>query len=120
MKLNWFSPLPPARTDIADYTFRVLPALRNYAEIVVWTSQSSWSSEPQYADVRSYQLHNMPWADINKADLNIYHIGNNPDFHSDIWQISCQCPGLVVMHDLKLHHFLAVYIKISKVINMVI
>jgi glycosyltransferase involved in cell wall biosynthesis len=106
MKINWFSPLPPAKTDIADYTLRVLPSLQNHAEVVLWTNQSSWDLKiQQYADVRRYQLEGMPWLDINQADWNIYHIGNNPDFHSDIWKISCQCSGLVVLHDLKLHNF---------------
>ncbi|MGH7998410.1 MAG: glycosyltransferase [Brasilonema sp.] len=108
MKLNWFSPLPPTKTDIAGYTVRILPALRNYAEIVLWTDQVSWSSELQYyADIRSYQLDKMPWTDINQADLNIYNIGNNSLIHSNIWQISCQCPGLVVLHDFHLHDFFA-------------
>jgi len=31
MKLNWFSPLPPARTGIADYTFGILPELSRRA-----------------------------------------------------------------------------------------
>ena len=42
MKLNWFSPLPPAKTGIADYTLGLLPALSKQAEVVLWTDQSSW------------------------------------------------------------------------------
>lgn len=106
MKLNWFSPLPPAKTGIAEYTVRVLSALQHYAEITLWTDQSSCSLElEQYANIRHYDLANLLWADLNQADLNIYHIGNNPSFHNNIWQISCQCPGLVVLHDFKLHEF---------------
>ena len=102
MKLNWFSPLPPVKTDIGNYTLRILSALQNYAEITLWTDQSSWNIE---ANVRQYHPENIPWADLNRADLNIYNIGNNADFHSHIWQISLQCPGLVILHDFKLHHF---------------
>ena len=106
MRLNWFSPLPPARTDIADYTVRLLPVLQNYAEVTLWTNQPHWSSELERdAKVRHYQLDRMPWAEINQADLNIYHIGNNADFHGSIWQVSRQCPGLVILHDFKLHEF---------------
>src|SRR3712207_3100505 len=102
MKLNWFSPLPPAKTGIADYTLRLLPALCSKADVVLWTDRPSWSSEiEQYADVRYYQLDNLPWADIHRADLNIYHIGNNCDFHSGIWQVSRQCPGCAILHDVK-------------------
>ena len=104
MKLNWFSPLPPIKTDIANYTLRILCALQNYAEITLWTDQSSWNLEAK-AQVRQYQLDHLSWAELNRANLNIYNIGNNPDFHSQIWQISIQCPGLIILHDCKLHHF---------------
>ncbi|MBH8566849.1 glycosyltransferase [Nostoc sp. CENA67] len=106
MKLNWFSPIPPAKTDIAEYTMRVIPALSHYAEVLLWTDQSTWNSEVEkYAKVCQYNFVNVPWAEINEADLNIYHIGNNTNFHYETWQISQQCPGLVILHDFKLQHF---------------
>ncbi|MEH2139779.1 glycosyltransferase [Nostoc sp.] len=106
MKINWFSPLPPAKSGIAEYTSRLIPTLQKYAEIVLWTDQQHWSSSlEKYAIVRHYDLANTPWVEINQADLNVYHIGNNSDFHFAIWQISCQCPGLVVLHDIRLQHF---------------
>lgn len=112
MKINWFSPLPPAPTDIASYTMRLLPALQERAEIILWTNQSTWCSEIEdYAKVRNYKLEQMPWAEINQGDLNIYQIGNNPDFHADIWQISRQCPGLVILHDSKLQDFFTILYK---------
>ncbi|MEH1843558.1 MAG: glycosyltransferase [Nostoc sp.] len=108
MKINWFSPLSPAKSGIAEYTSRLIPALQKHAEIVLWTDQQHWSSYlEKYAIVRHYDLANIPWIEINQADLNVYHIGNNSDFHFAIWQVSCQCPGLVVLHDVKLQHFFA-------------
>ena len=106
MKINWFSPLPPGKTDIAEYTIRLLPTLVKNCQLELWTNQRIYDREiSRYVKVNSYQIGNIPWAKINQADINIYHIGNNPDFHKEIWQISCQCPGLVVLHDLKLQHF---------------
>lgn len=106
MKLNWFSPLPPAKTDIAGYATRVLPTLGQSADIVAWTDQPQWDSEiEKYVEVRHYDSPELPWPEVNRADLNIYHIGNNPYFHRNIWEINRRCPGLVVLHDLKLHHF---------------
>lgn len=106
MKINWFSPLPPTQTGIAEYTAYVIPVLCNYAEVVLWTNSTNWSLEiEQYAKVCYYELTNIPWAKINQADLNVYHIGNHSGFHHAIWEINNQCPGLVVLHDFKLHHF---------------
>ena len=106
MKINWFSPLPPARTDIAHYTTRVLPALSAVADVTLWTDQRDWDqSLKTQVEVRPFRLGRMPWVELNRADANFYQIGNNPLFHSSIWQISRLHAGIVVLHDFRLHHF---------------
>ncbi len=106
MKLNWFSPLPPATTDIAHYTKRLLPALSSVAEVTLWTDQRDWDRQlEKFADVRSYRLERMRWAELNRADMTFYQMGNNPRFHGTIWQVSRLHAGVVVLHDFRLHHF---------------
>jgi glycosyltransferase involved in cell wall biosynthesis len=108
MRLNWFAPLPPARTEIGGYTVRVLPALARRVQLILWTDQAEWDPSLEYhAEVRRYDVERMPWADVNRGDLSLYHIGNNPLFHGAIWQVSRRHAGLVVLHDLRLHHFFA-------------
>ena len=116
MKINWFSPLPPARTDVADYTKHLLPALQKHAEIVLWTNQEKWDPElKQYATVRHFESAELPWLEFNQANLSIYNIGNNPDFHYLIWEISRRSPGVVILHDFKLHNFFEViYLKVKQ------
>ena len=49
-QINWFSPLPPARTGIADYTFGILPELSRRAEVTLWTDRTGWDPAlEQYA-----------------------------------------------------------------------
>src|SRR5262249_45365079 len=106
MKLNWFSPLPPAPTDIAHYTSRILPALSDVAEVTLWTTKRRWSrSLEEFAEVRRYDLNRPPWRELNRADMSFYNIGNNPRFHFSIWHMSGAHPGVVVLHDHSLHHF---------------
>jgi glycosyltransferase involved in cell wall biosynthesis len=106
MKWNWFCPLPPAKTGIADYAVKILPFLQAHAEITLWTDQEEWKpSVGHHGQVRTYDLASVSWSELNRADLNIYHIGNNPDFHGAIWQMARRCPGLVVLHEPSLHHF---------------
>src|SRR5262249_5870772 len=106
MRLNWFSPLPPARTEIAYYTSRVWPRLRERVDVTLWTDQSEWDPVLEnYAAVQRYQPQHMPWVELNRASMSIYHIGNNPLFHGPIWQVSRQHPGLVILHDFRLHNF---------------
>src|SRR3712207_5618000 len=106
MKINWFSPLPPAKTDIAHCTARVLPALAERARVTLWTDEASWDPGlERYAAVRRYRPDAPPWTELNRADANVYHIGNNYLFHGSIWQVSRRLPGIVVMHDVRLHDF---------------
>ena len=43
--------------------------------------------------------------ELNHVDLPIYHLGNNPVFFSHTWFLGQHKPGIVVLHDLKLHNF---------------
>lgn len=108
MKINWFSPVPPAKTDIAHYTKRILPALTAQAEIKFWSTEKECDNEfKEHADVYHYSMKDVPWAQINAGDVSIYHIGNNVNFHSSIWEVSRLHPGIVVLHDIRLHHLFA-------------
>jgi glycosyltransferase involved in cell wall biosynthesis len=100
MRLNWFSPLPPAATGVAQYTRRLLPALAKRAEVILWTDQEEWDrSLETFARVRPYRLANVPWDEFNRAEVNVYQLGNHHAFHGTIWEISRRQPGLVVLHD---------------------
>ena len=105
-RLNWFSPLRPARTDIAHYALRTLPALAHYFDITVWTERTYWPLEMEaYARVRQWD--GASWAALNAADVTLYHIGNNAQFHSWIWDVARRHAGVVVLHDTRLHEFFA-------------
>lgn len=108
MKLNWFSPLPPAKTGIANFTEHLLPELSRHADLTLWTEQESWSAElEKYGTVRRYQAADMDWRALNQGDATVYQIGNNPNFHGNIWKISLRHPGIIVLHEVKLQHLFA-------------
>lgn len=101
MRLNWFSPLPPAKTAIADYTAQLLPTLAGRSEVVLWTDQAEWDPDlERQTEVRRYQPGRVPWMELNCSSMNVYHVGNNPMFHGSIWQISRRHPGVMILHDL--------------------
>ena len=108
MRLNWFAPLPPAKSGIADYTRQLLPTLTAAAEVVLWTDQEHWDPTLEaFAEVHPYRLQEMPWAEVNRATMSIFHIGNNHRFHGPIWQVSQRHAGLMVLHDVALQQFFA-------------
>ena len=78
MKVGFYSPLPPAPTGVADYSAALLRALRPLGQVEV---------------------------NARDADVHLYHLGNNR-LHQEIYQRAVKTPGVVVLHDAVLHHFL--------------
>jgi glycosyltransferase involved in cell wall biosynthesis len=108
LKINWFSPLPPAHSGIAYYAAQILPFLAACHRVVAWTDQDQVAPElSQIVPVSRYRPDNPPWRALNDADVSIYHLGNHGGMHGGIWQVSRRHPGIVVLHDLCLHDFFA-------------
>lgn len=108
LKINWFSPLPPAHSGIAYYASQILPVMARRHRVTAWTDQPEVAPElSQAVPVARYEPANPPWRAINEADIGIYHLGNHGGIHGGIWQVSRQHPGIVVLHDLCLHDFFA-------------
>ena len=82
------SPLPPAQTGIATYAASVLEAL----------DEIGGSSEHAIDPVSPFETD--AGARVRAADVGIYQIGNNVEFHGDIYALSVWHPGVVVLHDL--------------------
>ncbi len=78
MTVGFFSPLPPARTGVADYSAALLEVLSERCDVRVGYS---------------------------KAGVCLYHVGNNP-LHAEIYRQALARPGVVVLHDAVLHHLL--------------
>jgi glycosyltransferase involved in cell wall biosynthesis len=75
---GFYSPLPPARSGVADYSAALLAGLRSSGEIGV---------SPE------------------RCGVPLYHLGNN-GLHGEIYRRSLAHPGAIVLHDSVLHHFL--------------
>jgi glycosyltransferase involved in cell wall biosynthesis len=105
--IHWFSPLPPARTGIADYTTGILPYLQQRCQIVLWTDQQSWDERiEQCCEVRSFHPATLKADALEPRGIPIFHIGNNP-MHQGIWEVSRRIQGVSVLHDTRLQHLFA-------------
>ncbi|MEJ1978902.1 MAG: hypothetical protein WDN49_25060 [Acetobacteraceae bacterium] len=88
MKINFFSPLPPLRTEIGNHTLTVAAALREVADLTLWTPQAEPPTMDLAVPVVRYDPTAMDWPRLNRADVNVYNIGNNATFHSEIFNIA--------------------------------
>jgi glycosyltransferase involved in cell wall biosynthesis len=77
MTAGYYSPMPPARTGIADYSGVLIQELRKLGSI---------------------NLHDAA------ADVCLYHLGNN-QLHRGIYEQALAKPGVIVLHDAVLQHF---------------
>ncbi len=105
MKLSFLSPLPPAPTGIADYTRTLVDALA--ARKPDWTLETFDESGAASASP--------PLSEVLGRTLPVYHMGNSP-YHDFVYPYLFRYPGVVVLHDLVLHHArLAYYMKSPEV-----
>ena len=101
-RLAFCSPLPPEATGIADYAAEVLALLAGRHEIDVFHGQAVAAPLPSGIAV-------FPAATLVERhrarpyDLAIHQLGNGPG-HAFLYPLLAQVPGLLVLHDLVLHH----------------
>lgn len=87
MRIAYYSPMPPERSGIADYSAHLLPALAERIDVRV---------------VRRGRTR-----PVRGTDIALYHVGNNPNAHGWIVEALRRRPGVVVLHDFVLHHLVA-------------
>jgi glycosyltransferase involved in cell wall biosynthesis len=87
MRVAFFSPLPPARSGIADYSEALIQSLKPLVELEVFSAAS-----------RAF--------DPARFDIALYHLGNNV-YHDFVYETALRHPGVVAMHESNLHHLMA-------------
>jgi glycosyltransferase involved in cell wall biosynthesis len=106
VRIAWFSPLPPVRSGIAAYSIDVLPQLAaDFAiECFVAGGAEARSSMAAAPSVHVFDAYDFIWrAQLTPYDLVVYQLGNAP-CHDYMWAYLARYPGLVVLHDIRLHH----------------
>ena len=102
MRLNWFSPLPPERSGIAEFTAALAPLIRQRTQARYISERRGVGAQGAFPGAES--LEDLRQVDVNRADLNVYNIGNNASFHGEIWRLASEYPGIVILHDFRLQH----------------
>lgn len=110
MKIAWFSPLPPLKSGISEYSELVIKHLKKYAQVDLWVD--GFSPRIDFYEefkIIDYKSHPYALPLLNTYDAIVYNMGNNPDFHSGMYDVLNQYSGIVILHDYVMHHFMAGY-----------
>jgi glycosyltransferase involved in cell wall biosynthesis len=95
-----WTPLPPQTSGIADYSYRLLAALSELADVTAVHGSPS-ARVPDGVELRRP-------GDPGDG-VPVYHMGNHAGVHGDIYREAIGCPGIVVLHDPALVDFHAGY-----------
>lgn len=87
MRVAFFSPMPPSKSGIADYSQALVEPLSRLVNVTVFSG-----CEGAF--------------DPSRFDVALYQIGNNP-YHAFAYETALRHPGVVVMHEANLHHLVA-------------
>lgn len=103
-KLAYVSPLPPAKSGIADYSRELLPELAKYYQIELIVDQ------PEVSDpwlTANFPIRTAEWFDKHAGEYDriLYHFGNS-EWHKHIFNLLERHPGVVVLHDFYLSNVL--------------
>ncbi len=104
LRLAYFSPLPPARSGIADYSAELLPALAEHVALTLFAATPEDVS-PALRDnypllpIAAYPARRMAF------DLALYHMGNSLH-HAPLLAMMRRYPGVMVLHEYQLHDLL--------------
>lgn len=104
MRLAYFSPLNPIASGISAYSEELLPLLAREFEIELIVEDYAPTNRAlarfPIRTVREFIEH------AREYDVILYHMGNSPA-HATMYRTLLQIPGVVVLHDVVLHHLRA-------------
>jgi glycosyltransferase involved in cell wall biosynthesis len=96
-RLAYVSPLPPEHSGISDYSAELLPELARHYQIEVIVAQEEVSDAWVRANC---PIRDVTWfrSHAHRFHRVMYHFGNSP-FHSHMFGLLAEFPGVVLLHD---------------------
>ena len=110
MRIAYFSPFPPERSGVADFSYELIAGFCKYTEYVqidlFYPENMSMQKIPGLTHI--YPLTDFDDKDTRACyDHYVYHVGNNITYHKWIIETFKKYPGIIELHDLSLHYYLA-------------
>lgn len=106
-KIAFCSPFSPVKSGISDFSEELVSELKKHVDIDLMYDTPI--ENPKTAESFNYfDIGNLDDADFRRRyDLIVYQMGNNYDIHKCIGDALMKYPGILELHDLSLHHYIA-------------
>jgi len=114
MKIALFSPLPPMKSGISDYTEEMLPLLRKHFEIDLYVDPKFVPTSPSLRSEYGVFPFRPDSFSSSDYDAVVYHLGNYYPAHRFVYEGLQKNPGIVVLHDYVLQGFYARRAEVEK------
>jgi glycosyltransferase involved in cell wall biosynthesis len=103
MRLAFFSPMPPQKSGIANYSMELLPHLSRLANVTLYVDNPAQVDPVEDLEIRA--VDSFRGLLEERVDMCLYQMGNNTLYHRGIYETLLMNPGVTVLHDLNLYAF---------------
>jgi len=108
VKIAYFTPINPQQSGISDFAEELLPGLSQYARIDLFTDGIIPDNPAIRSAFRVYDIQDYDNASLRSTyDMAVFQVGNNYMGHRTIVNCFLKHGGILELHDVSLHHFLA-------------
>ena len=112
VKIAWFTPFSTP-SAIGQCSAIIVAALMKRVEVTVYVSDTTDAQETWLPNVTQIHLKSTSVSDVvrglSRFDIAIYNLGDNYLLHGNIFAVARQYPGIVILHDVVMHHFFSGY-----------
>ena len=113
-RLAVLTPLPPARSGIADYSAVTLEALSRHVDIHAFSDTPDVAPNPTFQSLNSVQAIGLASA---RYDATLSVLGNS-DHHTGIFRYLMDNGGAALAHDARMVNFYAVILGLDKTMQV--
>ncbi len=112
-KLLYASPFLPMKTGISDYSEVLVYGLKKYFDISLLIDNYKLENKKLYKDFK-VKVYTKDKIAYQIYDYIIYNIGNNPTYHTYIYDSILKYPGMIILHDFILYYLTIGYYRNKK------
>ena len=105
-RIAWFTPFTN-KSAIAACSKVITDELKKFCEVHIWTADSENLLDTQ-CGLHIFKASELSINQLNLYDAIFYNLGNYHPFHAQIYEVLKLKPGVVILHDVIMHHFLMV------------